>query len=133
MPDSDGGGGHPGPTGGYIHDGADQVQTKDRPQGARWCTLSLTLPEDSVRQRIRRALATLRQRDAVIAGSEIVSGFVVKFRNGKHVCAADIGLAAWEGGTQVFIAIPDEHDTKDLNVIASWLRPVLGLFGAADR
>ena len=93
----------------------------------------MDLPQDEVRERIRGALASLRPRDAVIGGSENFRGLLVKFRNGKRVRAVEVQLAAWEEGTQVHVALPAEYKPKDLTVFMNWLRPVLGIFGAAER
>ena len=119
---------------GYIHEGAEGgVHVTDDAQSARWRTLALELPQVEVRERIRLALASLRPRDPVIGGSESLRGFVIKFRNGRHVRAAEVELAAWEGGTQVHVALPAEYKPKDLVVLTNWLRPVLGIFGAAEQ
>ena len=122
------------PTRGHLDDGYEGgVHVTAETQTARWSTLALELPQVEVRERIRRALASLRPRDPVIGGSESIRGFVVKFRSGRHVRAAEVELAAWEGGTQVHVALPAEFKPKDLAVFTDWLRPVLGIFSAAER
>jgi hypothetical protein len=120
------------PARGYIHEGHEgAVRVTDETRAARWRTLSVSALDVEVRDCIRRGLSSLRPRDPVIAGSETVRGFVIKFRNGKHVRAAEVDLLAWEGGTQVHVALPAEHKAKDLAVLTNWLRPVLGLFDDA--
>jgi len=91
------------------------------------------LSDVGVRERIRRGLASLRRRDPVIAASETVRGFVIKFRIGRHLRVADLELTPWEGGTQVHVALPAEYKSKDLAVLTKWLRPVLGIFDAAEQ
>jgi hypothetical protein len=119
--DADGPGGH---SGGYIHDGADQVQTKDQPQPAHWVTLSSGLTEPEVRSRIRRALAARSPHEMVLGGSESLRGvFVVRFKSGKHVRMAEVTLSPWEGGTQVHLALPDEFKAEELARLGEWLRP----------
>ena len=126
--------GPPRPARGYIHDGAEGgVHVTDEAQAARWNTLAVKLAEGDVRQHIRHALASLRPRDPVIGGSETLRGFVIKFRKGRHVRVAEVELAGWEGGTQLHVALPAEHKAKDLAALMSWLRPVLGILGAAER
>ncbi len=122
------------PARGYIHDGADGgIHVTDEAQAARWKTLAVELPEVEVRKHIRHAVASVRPRDPVIGGSETLRGFVVKFRNGKHVQAAEVELTGWENGTQLHMALPAEYKAKDLAALMNWLRPVLGILGAAER
>ena len=49
--------GRPAP--GYIYDGDGATPVGDEPQAAHWQTLELSLPGEAVRERIRRALATV--------------------------------------------------------------------------
>jgi len=122
------------PARGYIHDGGEAgLHVTDEPQAARWRTVAVDLAESEVRKRIRHALASLRPRDPVINGSESRRGFLIKFRNRRRVRIAEVELAAWEGGTQVHVALPAEYKAKDLATLTKCLQPVLGIFGAAER
>jgi hypothetical protein len=122
------------PGGGSIHDGAEGgVHVTDEAQAARWRTLAVELPEVEVRKRIRHALASLGSREPAIGGLESRRGFVIKFRNGRHVRAAEVDLAAWDGGTKIHVALPAEYKSKDLATLTNWLQPVLGIFGAAEQ
>jgi hypothetical protein len=80
-----------------------------------------------------RRFPLMGPRESVIGGSEAVRGFVIRFRNGKRLRVGEVHLATWEGGTQVHVVIPAEHSPKDLATLTSWLRPALGLFGAAEQ
>ncbi len=120
------------PARGYLHEGHEGVvHVTDETQAAHWRTLSVSALDIDVRHRIRRGLLSLRPRDPVIGGAETVRGFVIKFRNGKHVRAAEVTLLAWEGGTKVHVALPAEHKAKDLVVLTNWLRRVVGIVNDA--
>jgi hypothetical protein len=122
------------PARGYIHDGAEGgVHVTDEAQAARWNTLAVELPEVEVRKDIRHALASLRPRDPIVGGSETLRGFVIKFRKGRHIRAAEVELSGWESGTQLHVALPAEYKAKDLAALMNWLRPVLGIVGAAEQ
>ena len=103
---------------------------RKRHGGKQW---AVELPEVEVRKRIEHALASLGPRDAVIGGSASLRGFVIKFRSRRHVRAAEVELAGWEGGTQVHVALPAEYKSKELAALINWLRPVLGICGAAEQ
>src|SRR5262245_25237512 len=122
-----------GPARGYIPDGGEGGgYFRDEPQAAHWDTISSSLSESEVRERIRQALAVASSREPVIGGKESArGGFLIRFRSAKHVRAAEINLAPWDGGTQVHLALPAEHKARDLAVLARWLRLVLGIAGEA--
>jgi len=120
---------HDKPGGGYPHVEEIDGPGPTRPglQEARWSTLESPLPEDDVRERIRRALAP-RQPFAygkVISGSERRQGFLIRFRSGARILVGEVALAAWEGGTQVHVALPVEQKRKDLDILVDWLGRVL--------
>ena len=115
------------PSRGYIHDGDGTVPVSDEPQAAHWHTLESSLPGEAVRECIRRALAP-RQPFAygsVLSGTEGPRGFIFTFRVGSAVLVGEVGLAAWDGGTQVHVALPRERKRKDVQVLVDWLSRVL--------
>ena len=116
-----------GPSG---EDGTGSVSVTDERQAARWGTLELSLPEDAVRERIRAALLPRQPfaYGAVVSGSESRRGFLLRFRAKSRVLAGEVELAAWEGGTQVHVAVPAEQKPRDFEVLMKWLRGVFAGF-----
>jgi hypothetical protein len=125
MPGDD----HGNSDGGWDSDDGSGVGALSRDQGpeTRWNTLESSLTEGDIRERIRRALRVLPPFAVGVAfsGTESKQGFVVTAKTGKRAVVGEVSLAAWEGGTQVHLALPAEAKQEDSAVVIEWLRRVL--------
>jgi ADP-ribose pyrophosphatase YjhB (NUDIX family) len=91
-------------------------------QEARWATISVPGTLIKIGATLREAVD---QPFDEITGTQTRQGFVLVRTVGKERTICEVQLAAWEGGTQIQIAIPRDRPARELEAFHEWIRRAL--------